>query len=319
MPLSIGATQSSPPLWPTAGELQVWSEDVGTIDATWTDPDGLVWQLSNTSDEVGYFTTDGIAGTGANPIEIITDPLARGGEEVRHIRAHPRRITWPLHIWGDTHLEFITRYRNLRAAFTKTTHRRAPGVLRVARPDGVQAAREIECYYEDGLGGEAGEGWLSANPVLTLYCPDGYWRSTAPIVYRYAYTAGRPFLNPYPSLSSSRVLGDVTIDNPGEVDTWPSWQLTGPATAFTATNSQAGGGFTLTHALAAGETITITITPNRTTVRGPGGINLAGSLSWPGALLWPLLSGRNEVSLQVAGADDGTTVTLTFQPRFEGD
>ena len=316
MPLSIGTTAISLPEPTPAGELQVWSEDVGTIDATWTDPDGQVWQLSNTSDEVGYFTTAGIAGWGANPIEIITDPLARGGEEVRSIRAHPRRITWPLHIYGDTHLEFLTRYRNLLGAFTRTTHRRAPGILRVARPDGVQAAREIECYYEDGFGGEAGEGWLSASPVLTLMCPDGYWRSTAPIVHRYAYTPGRLFLHPYPSLSSSRVLGDMLIDNPGDIEAWPVWEITGPATAITATNPQAGGGFTLTYPLAAGETVVITT--NRPTVRGPGGINLAGALSWPGAMLWPLLAGRNQVTVQVAGADDGTSVTLTFQPRFEG-
>lgn len=313
MPLSVGAGLVTPPF---VDDLEVWAEDVGTIDASWTDPDGQGWQLSNTDDDLGWFTTDGIAGWGAVPIEIVTDPLARGGEEVRFIRAQPRRITWPLHIHGDTHLQFLTRYRNLLRAFTLTTHRRRPGVLRVARPDGVDEAREIECFYEGGFGGEAGENWLYANPVLTLMCPDGYWRAVQPIVHRYGNAVGRPFLNPYPQLSSSRVLGDLTITNPGEVDAWPTWELTGPATRFTATNLGAGGGFVLTYPLAAGQTITITT--NRPTVRGPNGENLVGALSWPRALLWPLRPGPNPVSLQVAGATAGTQVVLTFRPRFEG-
>jgi hypothetical protein len=35
-------------------------------------------------------------------------------------------------------------------------------------------------------------------------------------------------------------------------------------------------------------------------------------------LLWPLLPGPNQVTLQVAGAGAGTGVVLTFRPRFEG-
>jgi hypothetical protein len=35
-------------------------------------------------------------------------------------------------------------------------------------------------------------------------------------------------------------------------------------------------------------------------------------------MLWPLLAGANQVTVAVADADDGTSVTLTFQPRFEG-
>ncbi|MEU4218119.1 hypothetical protein [Actinoplanes sp. NPDC026623] len=316
MPLSVGANIVTGPEDPTVGDLAQWSEDIGTIDATWTDPDGQVWQLSNTDDELGYFTTDQIAGWGATPIELVTDPLSRGGEEVRFVRAQPRRITWPLHIHGDTHLQFLTRYRNLMRAFTMTTHRRAPGILRVARPDGEDNVREIECWYEDGFRGEPGQNWVYANPVLTLMAPDGYWRATQPLVFRYDYAPGRPFLRPYPSLSTSRVLGDMTIDNPGEVDAWPVLQLTGPASAFTATNPGAGGGFTLTYPLAAGQTVTIAT--NRPVVRGPAGENLAGALSWPRAVLWPLRSGANPVTLTVAGAGIGTALTVSFRPRFEG-
>jgi hypothetical protein len=313
MPLLVGAglTPSPHPDNPT---VPVWVEDAGSIYATWTDPLGQQWQLSNTDDHLGYFTTDAIAGWGAVPVEIITDPLSRGGEDVRHIRAEPRRLTWPLHIFGDDHLQFLTRYRNLLRAFTATTHRRTPGVLRVARPDGT--AREIEAFYEDGFGGEAGENWLFANPVLTLFCPDGYWRAAEPTIIPRTNAPGRPYLRRYPQVSSAQVLGAFTATNPGEVDAWPTWTITGPATKVIAVNTDAGGAFTLTHDLPPGETITITT--NRPTVRGPGGRNLTDALDWPGAMLWPLVPGTNQVDVQIHGAGPGSGFTLTFHARFEG-
>src|SRR5690349_10541601 len=72
--------------------------DVGTLQATWTDPDGEVYQLTDISPELGWFTTQGPSGWWATPIELVTDPLPRGGEQVRYIRVNPRTIIWPLHV-----------------------------------------------------------------------------------------------------------------------------------------------------------------------------------------------------------------------------
>lgn len=297
---------------------------VGTIRATWTDPDGQEWELTGPSDVHGVFTRPQIGGWGANPVTIVTDPLARGGVMVRHVRAEPRRLTWPLHIHGEdpksgtiTHELFLARYRALVRAFTLTVHRNRPGILRVWRPDGT--AREIDCWYEDGLSGEPGENWVSANPAVTLLCPDGYWRDVTPqrVYHEYA-SAGIPYLDPYLTVSTSQVLGDVTITNRGEVAAWPRWTITGPAASITATNHTLGGAaFTITYSLAPGQTITIDTTGGRPTVRGPGGINLVGHLNWPGAELWPLAPGSNQVSYSVQGASPGTSVELVFYPRYE--
>ena len=72
--------------------------DVGTMLATFIDPTGVEWPMSDTSDDRGYFTTAQIAGWGAPPFEITTDPVPRGGDSVRFIRSKSSRITWPLHI-----------------------------------------------------------------------------------------------------------------------------------------------------------------------------------------------------------------------------
>lgn len=299
----------------------VWSQDVGTMRATWTDPSGQVWELSNTADDLGYFTVPGIAGWGARPYEYVVDAVPRGGDMLRAIRGQSAKLTWPLHIWGDTHQQFVQRYRGIKAAFLRTAWRGQPGVLRVERPDGT--AREVECFYEDGFGGggagvdAATEDWLSANPVLTLVAMDGFWRATQPVVVTRSYAPGGSFLQPFLQVSLSQVLGDTVVVNPGDVAAWPTWVITGPMTGITATNVTTGLVFQLSYTLLAGQQITITT--DRPTVRGPAGQVLTGALNWPSqAYLWPLQDGPNEVTLNISGASAGTGVQLTFHPRFEG-
>lgn len=313
MPLYAGLTQL---VVPEDSAVPVWSEDAGTMVATWTDPAGTVWYLTDDSDERGYFTTPEIAGWGAQPYEIITDPHARGGEVVRYIRQQPARITWPLHIWGDSHMEFVQRYRALRRAFLSTVHYGQNGVLRVQRPDG--SYREIDAFYEDGFGGEAGENWLSANPVLTLFCPEGGWRGSEHISDERTAGAGASFAAPFLTLSSSQIIGDTVISNPGELTAWPDWTITGPCTAVTATSATTGHTWTITYTLLAGETITVETGGSRPGVRGPAGQVLSTALNWPTAYLWPLMPGDNSVSFSVAGAGTGTKIRFDFHPMYEG-
>lgn len=317
MPLAISVGGViAPPVEPTPVDYRP-TYDPGTIRATWTDPDGVVWELSGPLEGHGWLTTRQISGWGATPITHVTDPLARGGVEMRHVRVEPRRLTWPLHIYGDTHLQWLERYRALMRAFTRTTTRRRPGTLTVWRPDGT--GRCIDAWYEDGFRGEGGEDWVFSNPVLTLFCPQGFWRDvvTSTVHRDYAAAAGSPFLAPYISVSSGRLLGDTIIENRGDVEAWPLWTITGPATAVTATNTTSGQTFTITHTLTAGQQITIDTNSARPSIRGPGGLNLSGKLNWPVAELWPLDQGVNNVSFLMEAAEAGASVELTYYRRYE--
>ncbi len=290
-------------------------DEAGTMNATWIDPTGVEWPLSDIDESRGYFTTFGPSGWGAPAFEIVTDPIPRGGVEVRYVRTEPAHIVWPLHIYGDTMLEFSQRYRALRNAFVMTAHRQLPGTLRVALADG--SARQIDCYYQEGWAGEAKENWLYANPVITLFAPDCYWRdSVAQTVKREHAGSLVNFFTPFPQVSTSQVFGATTIDNNGDVEAWPEWTITGPMSSLIATNSTAGQAFTLTTALTAGQQVTITT--QQTTVRGPGDSNLVGSLNWPDAQLWPLLPGTNDIVFTVAGSASGTAIELSFFQRYVG-
>ncbi len=290
-------------------------QDFGGMVASWTDPDGVIWDLTDHSpDGPGWFTLPGPAGWDATTYEIVTDAVPRGGETVRFIRAKPARIVWPLYVYGDTHLAYKTRHRAIKKAFTSSLHKRRAGYLTVARTED-STARQIDCYYESGFEGEAGEGWLFSKDTITLFAPDGYWRDVAATTITRDYTPGVDFLNPFPSVSAS-LLGAVDVINDGDVDAWPTWTITGPMTAMTATNLTTGYEFTVTYTLAAGEQITITT--YQPTIRGPVGQNLAGALDWPLAYLWWLAPGYNSVNLNLNGAAAGTSIELTYQARHEG-
>ncbi len=293
----------------------VWSEDVGSITATWVDPTGVEYPLSNTADAVGYFTRPGPTGWGATSYEIVTDPQPRGGERVRFVRSQANRLVWPLHIWGETHLEFAARYSALRRAMLMTVWRQQPGVLRVARPDGT--AREVDCFYESGWSGEGGENWLFANPNVTLFCPDGYWRDTVARVESRQYGAlTASYLAPYPTVSTSQILGSSTVDNPGDVTAWPTWTLHGPVTQVTATSVDTGYTWTLTNTRLVNETVTLTTF--NPTVRGPAGVNLASALNFPTAYLWGLMPGTNNITVSMSGSGAGSAFEMTYFPRYEG-
>lgn len=321
-------------------------ETVGTPAFSWIDPDGQEWPLSNPSEDVGWFTIMGPSGWGASPVEITTDVLPGGGESVRAIASKPSTLQWPLEIFGGDHAEFVDRYRRICRAFTLTTRRQRPGLLRVQRPDA--SIRLIEAFYSDGLGGEGEQNHLFARPVITLFCPDGKWRAATPIVAERTFTpttggGGGPapepvsFFDPYLSVSSSSVVGSgeevpgdggggdgddpnalTTIGNPGDVDAWPVWTITGPMTELRAWNVTLGARFALTYPL--GEQQTITITTERPTVRGPGDANLSRHIDWfntEGTELWPLVDGDNVIGLEVDGAGTSTKVRMAFTPRYD--
>lgn len=295
--------------------------DVGYAVATWYAPDGGMWPL--TSPDLGWLTqSEGVSGLGAAAIEITVDARPRGGGRVRHIQPGTRTIVWPLYVHGDTHTEFVERWRAVTSAFTQTS-RLGPGQLEIARPDG--SARRVDAYYQAGIDGSGKQGYGITSDffVLSLLCEDPYWRDAVPQRVHREFAAGVDFLAPYPSVSSSQVLGETTLTNPGDVDAWPSWLITGPAAVLTATRLDTGDAFTLNPSapdvghgsLAAGEYVTVETDPPR--VRYMDGSNWSGAIGWPGAVLWPIPHGDTAVSFDLAGAAAGSSVDLTFYPRYE--
>lgn len=282
----------------------------GVYVPLWIAPNGTEWPLNPAGTDV--FTMNAITGIGVAPVAIIDDPDPAGGTTVQNVQARPRTITWPIRMRGRTHMEFLDRWRGYGGAFAMT-RRLGAGTLRLSRPDGT--AREIRAFYQAGFDVQPGQGWIEDTPVVSLYCPDPFWTAVTPTVITRTFSEGDDFLDPYPMISSGSVLGATIANNPGEVEAWPTWNITGPMTALTAINNTTGEQFTLTFTLTDGEQIVISTRPQYIT--GPMGQNLVGDLNWPGAELWRLEPGDNDIEFNLTGADVGTEVSLTFFPRYE--
>ncbi|MGC9544032.1 phage tail protein [Streptomyces sp. UG1] len=248
--------------------------EIGFATASFTGPDGVTWPLTNPPG--GWFTlADGVSGVGAAPVELTTDDHPRGGSRLRHVQPVSRTVVWPLHVYGDDHLQFTARWRALARAFTGTLRRRPdgtypPGVLEIARPDGTR--RRIECFYREGFEGQGarGTGINSDTAILSLYCEDPYFYDPQPMAERREFATGEDFLQPYPSVSSGQVLGATVLVNPGDVIAWPSWTITGPASLVTFTHDDSGDSFVLDPAdvsgsLLAHEQVIITTDPPKVT------------------------------------------------------
>lgn len=287
---------------------------------TWYSPAGSEFALSLPGWTTNrWLAAAGVTGLGIAPVEITTDPMPRGGTQVRHVQPQPRLITLPIFIEGEDHADFITRWRNLAQAFA-TTRTAGPGRLQIARPSGE--IREIPAYYQDGWDVNPAAPATSDLVALTLYCPDPFWRATdATLITRTYSAAGTTFLSPFPNVSSSQTLGATIATNPGTVEAWPTWRISGPGTELTATNSTTGEAFVLDVStfrgspLLAGETVTIVTEPP--SVTGPTGTNWTGALEWPGSVLWGLQPGDNNVDFVMAGSGTGTVVEAEFYPRYE--
>ncbi|MFJ5156309.1 phage tail protein [Streptomyces sp. NPDC088353] len=311
------------------GGIPIPIPEIGFATATYTDPTGEVWPL--TDDQAGWFTlAEGVSGLDAAVYEFTTDAQPRGGARLRHAQPQPRTIIWPLYVYGDTHVEFIARWRALATAFTRTLRPgpdgvRPPGILEISRPDGSR--RRINVHYEGGFEGQGkqGTGISSDAAVLTLWCEDPYWIDPTPIGVHRETGVLEDFLVPYPTVSSSQVLGATTVTNPGDVIVWPTWVITGPASKITFTHTGTGEAFALTPSatghgnLLAGETVTVSTDPPMVRFQDgtPNGANWVGGLNWPAAVLWGLAPGDNEVTFQLDGSGPRSTVDLVFYPRYE--
>ncbi|MFF1960989.1 phage tail protein [Streptomyces sp. NPDC058220] len=318
MPL-ITAPVSTPPQPPDTTPPPAQIPEVGYAAITYIDPTGTRWPMTDTTGQ-WFALADGVSGLGAAPYTLTSDPHPRGGARLRHVQAQPRTIVWPVHVKGSDHMTFTENWRALGRAFTRTL-REGPGTLEVARPDGT--VRQIRVYYSegwDGLGRHA-TGITWDNAVSTLWSEDPYWTDAVPVSVHREAGAMVDYLVPYPSVSSSQVLGATTVTNPGDVDVWPQWLVTGPASLITFTREDTGESFALDmdetgHGdLLAGETVTISTDPP--SVRSGTGDNWVGALNWPAATLWSLPPGETAVTFQLAGSGPGSAVDLTFYPRYE--
>jgi hypothetical protein len=119
------------------------------------------------------------------------------------------------------------------------------------------------------------------------------------------------------SLAESSVLGEANpLEVGGDLDTWPTWTITGPFTSLTITRGD-GVTWSVDEPLLTGETLTVLTDPRET-----GRVSHSVDGNWwqyvaPGSELFRLRTESESVLVEAVGADATTTVTVAWSPRFE--
>jgi len=288
-----------------------------TQTASWTAPDGTVWDLTGPGFGVGVMTLHGVAGIGAAPRSVSRRAASTGGGSARWGHATEVLVTWPVQVYADGDPDlFADLWRRFRRAFTSTVPPAGvprPGLLRITRG---QSWRELSCIYLDGLAQEddAGYGYDTNTAVLSLVAPDPWWYGETVVALEFLHTAPRSYLDPYETVTPAYSQGvqDVVVE--GDVDAMPVWTLRGPAPRFTV--AIPGRSFSYGREVPDGKHVTVDVAGP--TVVDSDGADRIGELAWPESQLFPLPAGRVPVTITIGEPATGAGVGLAYRPRYEG-
>ena len=171
--------------------------------------------------------------------------------------------------------------------------------------------------YQSGLEGDYTQyNGDSFSFVLSLMCPDPYWTANNSITLTIPVaSSGRgllPLLGQL-QLENGSASGVISIENPGEVDSWPIWEITGPGGPVTIELD--GIGFTIEADLLGGDK-RIVNTALGTMVDETGANMYAEFASAP--KLFAIPPGISEVSIFMNSPTAGVSSLIgTYQPRKE--
>lgn len=280
---------------------------------TWTSYTGDSWTITDRRSPV--FATQGATGLGMPDFtHWWQDSPSQDGSTWVGGKFPRGTIMIPLYISGETSADFLVNNR----AFRRSLNPRQVGTLRFVTPDG--AYREIGCRYTTGA--DAG---ITLDPVLgrrIAYTPtwetaDPAW-SGPPVTVSFRYDVPLDWLDAEPNMfwfNSGRSLSSATVTNEGDLDTFPIVRVRGPFTGFTV--GTASGVVTMAVTKTSAGWVDIDPRPDKRTLLDEAGVsmwpyaseeNLEGMVVPPGADV--------PVTTQLIGAGAGSSVDLTFTPRY---
>lgn len=112
-------------------------------------------------------------------------------------------------------------------------------------------------------------------------------------------------------LSDSTALGEVTFDNPGDVEAWPVWTITAPFDGFELVAPD-GERIEWTGALKSSGYVTVDTRAG--TVEDETGANLYPGLN-DVPVFWPIPAGTTVGTVEASAPGVGTSIRCAYQPR----
>lgn len=308
----------------------------GRTRMTWTGWDGSVWEITDPEqktvvDVIGgvpqaprpliesgvFVVNEGVRGLSMPPFKRYTtvSPTLPGSVH-RGNRTEERGIFWPLVIASDVSADLFTQRER---AFFKTLDPNKTGTWTVIQPNGV--SRSLVCRFVDD-----GDATYDRDPIffgvatygITMVAEQPYWQGQ-PITRLWSPGTGvSMFSGPgVITISPQHQFTTAEIDNPGDVEAWLTWTMTGPFTSgFVGVNDK---NIEIPFALVAGERLVIESRPDKLqALKYPVGngaavdvTNLLGDGTEFGSV-----PARETATLTESFIDMTGTVTAEFVPQF---
>lgn len=275
----------------------------------WIGWDSSVWVLSRR--ETGTWLMPGVRGLGyPTPTRYTKRSPALHGSRYRGSIINERDVFWPLHIESnDGSASFV----ELDSGFWNTMRPDQTGVWEVVGPLGeVRRLRIRFVNVEEGQDSDAVEaGWSNYGINLVAEQPfwegveiTGDWGVGDPVEFFDTGSSSNLF-----NVSAGSNVTTARVTNPGDVEAYPVWKITGPTT--TVTVGLNGKLIPVPFAIPSGQTLTIDTNPSALTAY-MNGVNKTSALS--SANFSPVPAGA-DVPLAITMNGTGR-VYLSMVPRY---
>ncbi|MFF4245223.1 phage tail domain-containing protein [Streptomyces sp. NPDC001822] len=244
------------------------------------------------------------------------------GATVRGARATARPVMLPIFIYGidrKTLREFKAKLANA------LNPRLGYSVLTFIEQDGE--TRRLKCYYAGGMEGSEAVGssgftWISYGIQLTA--ADPFFYGDTATAANWSFGLDQPLLSssflPVTLAKGVASTGTLTVENPGDIEAWPVWEITGPLKRFKFTgpdgtsfgiSDQPGGA----DVIATGRTLTVDCRPGFKTVADDTGQIYFPLLS-ASPSLWSVPPGTSTAQADLLAGSGRPTVKMTLYPRY---
>lgn len=266
---------------------------------------------ATTDVDTDYIRLIDVRGAGAPPLlpQAVTTPGRDGETYIRTVLA-PRFLVVEWDLAGDN----FTATQGLRRDLLRLVNPKRGLLTLLYTP--LSTTYEISAVFADGLGFDnRGEEMREFReyPVVSFRCSDPAWRvspvNVSPLIVP---DSGLTVPLEIPLSVSESTITD-TIDNDGDLDSYPVITADGPFEGLTVRNTTTGLSVSfLGLVVAAGETLTIDMDRRTADVDGTNVMPYRSADSQA----WPLVPGNNSITATTVSG--GTTVTLTWWTRLIG-
>ena len=267
-----------------------------------------------------FFFMPEIEGLDLPLIQVATRTIpGMDGELLSEVSVGTREIFLPLFIASDsTHLQYLDRRDALANLFNyRRVDYRAEGGTFDLVASSARGERTLRCLRTEGMTTvkRPREGAYWAKLGINALAVQPYWRGTDWQTPAIRPPTGAAWFGTFPpELSSSRALGtDVPVQVGGDVDSWPTVDLVGPADSVLIEGP--GLLISIPDGLGAGEPAHIVTDPR-------GRVALFDNVSqWqriaPQRLFAPLAPGRQLITIDLAGATSSSVARVSGPTLYE--